>query len=417
MKRNLKDIFDNKSEGKYAILTSKNDKIKLCDQKLLLLKKFIDDKIGKYNAMNKLRNGSILVKTENERQAERCVGTFSFGLPCNDFQVEIKLYDKLNNNRGTILSKRLSQESEDDIISLLSEQKVIEARKILKKNSDGQMIPTGLIILTFSIQKLPERVFVMFSSCEVRQYYDRPLRCTKCQKLNHTRKFCVAENEICGLCAVILPHEVHEENKCVNCQGPHSSFDRKCPEFIKQNNIKRIQTDNNWSYGRAFAEYDKTHQATSTGTFAQIVKSTQSTEMEELKKVLLEVRRQLEQKDRLINMMKEKLDRLTKATVYTAKDMTKPAPIEPEITIINVSNSGPQQKKQKHERESESNHRAQEDMDTNEQFEIVTDENIKKFPKKIQQKYEKKKKTTGANVILYYDTITKDFYSLHEEEL
>ena len=65
--------------------------------------------------------------------------------------------------------------------------------------------------------------------------HKEPIRCLRCHKFGHERRDCKYEEAYCGRCSLV--HETEEcraprnEYKCINCLGPHPSYDRECPKF------------------------------------------------------------------------------------------------------------------------------------------------------------------------------------------
>jgi hypothetical protein len=73
-------------------------------------------------------------------------------------------------------------------------------------------------------------------------------QCSNCQGLGHPKDFCKARTARCAVCAanhLTSEHPcssagckggypcLHQSLKCANCQGPHRSTDRNCPEKVK----------------------------------------------------------------------------------------------------------------------------------------------------------------------------------------
>ena len=71
------------------------------------------------------------------------------------------------------------------------------------------------------------------------------MQCRNCQEYGHTHKFCQMENDPrCGKCARD-GHEIvnctQNEARCYHCDGQHTSFNRKCQEYIFHAEVKNIQ--------------------------------------------------------------------------------------------------------------------------------------------------------------------------------
>jgi hypothetical protein len=65
---------------------------------------------------------------------------------------------------------------------------------------DGNLTPNGHHIVIFDQRKMPTEVNVGYMRHNVRVYYPRPLRCSKCCKFQHTRKRCPEREMACRNC-------------------------------------------------------------------------------------------------------------------------------------------------------------------------------------------------------------------------
>lgn len=72
----------------------------------------------------------------------------------------------------------------------------------------------------------------------VNKDHKEPLRCAKCQKFGHMARNCSSPHDICGTCSG--RHRTAQCNAfrtecCVSCKSQsHTSWSRKCPEFIRR---------------------------------------------------------------------------------------------------------------------------------------------------------------------------------------
>lgn len=125
-------------------------------------------------------------------------------------------------------------------------------KKILK-NTDGKLLETGLIVLTFASTTIPSDIGIGYEKVRVRPYIPLPLKCKNCQQFGHVAKICKNE-KMCANCSNTF-HTNEETNEkcsfpaaCINCKiqnlndTKHSSFDRCCPIFIKEKEIQAIST-------------------------------------------------------------------------------------------------------------------------------------------------------------------------------
>ena len=97
------------------------------------------------------------------------------------------------------------------------------------KNKHGELTSAAKVV--FNSKNLPQEVIIGSQIFDVEPYNPPVRRCNKCQKLGHTRKFCIGKNEICTRCGR-SGHEARvcrDTPRCVNCCGQHYSSAVECP--------------------------------------------------------------------------------------------------------------------------------------------------------------------------------------------
>ncbi|XP_017469845.1 PREDICTED: probable serine/threonine-protein kinase tsuA [Rhagoletis zephyria] len=160
------------------------------------------------------------------------------------------MHHNLNHSKGTIFAPCLNDIPEAEIVENMSEQGVVSAYKFVK-HIDGQTIASGVVLLTFDLYTLPEKVEVSWYTTKVRPYYPNPMRCRNCQILGHTTKRC-NKTPACDSCA-LPPHTPSPCSRtfCANCAGNHAASNRTCPKFTQMKQIITIKTDKKCSMREA----------------------------------------------------------------------------------------------------------------------------------------------------------------------
>lgn len=255
----------------------------------------------------RLKNGNVLVHAVNAEEAKKALGTFD----CTRFNMKIKVeaHKTLNSVRGKIYCPELSGMTEDHILNMLKPQNVIEVRSF-KRMKDGVLTETGVHILTFQAQQLPETIKVGYLLMRVETFYDNPKRCFKCQKYGHTQVACKSENEICRQCGQAKPHDNCGPVKCVNCGGDHPTNDPKCASRKQAELTVKIMTDHNIPYGQAKKMAQaRLPTAIGTDTFAEVVKgqSTQSNSETVSRKQFDELLKRLKVQEEIIDNLRKRL--------------------------------------------------------------------------------------------------------------
>ena len=137
--------------------------------------------------------------------------------------------------------------------------KVLKARRLNKKtfvNSEVTWTPTQTIVLTFSGQVLPERIYSFHTSLLVQTYQLPTIQCHNCCRFGHVKTQC-RSNPRCFRCA--KEHagdscDIAEDNAtCLLCSGRHFANNRACPEQARQKRIKSLMSEENISYFEASA--------------------------------------------------------------------------------------------------------------------------------------------------------------------
>jgi hypothetical protein len=82
--------------------------------------------------------------------------------------------DRMNESQGTIFSRSMLVEKEEDILEAL---KAYRCTKIEKMESfkDGKRTPNGILILTFATREIPENVLCGYERYGVKRYYPNSL--------------------------------------------------------------------------------------------------------------------------------------------------------------------------------------------------------------------------------------------------
>lgn len=132
---------------------------------------------------------------------------------------------------------------------------IIKARRLKRKGLDGHpSVPTPVVVLTFSGQALPERVYCFNSSLPVETYQLPTIQCNNCWRYGHVHRQCRSRTR-CRKCGDSHTGDVCQlpENEaiCVHCSGNHAADNKDCPELGRQKCIKIIMSQENVPYSQA----------------------------------------------------------------------------------------------------------------------------------------------------------------------
>lgn len=119
-------------------------------------------------------------------------------------------------------------------------------------NSVGQVeyTPTETVVLTFLGNKLPSHVDINGVRCRVDPYIGNVIQCYNCLRFGHVFNQCKAKEKICKNCGITHEGECEKDStQCIHCKSStHNSLYKKCPVYVKQQEVKKIMAANNLSF-------------------------------------------------------------------------------------------------------------------------------------------------------------------------
>ncbi|XP_055909036.1 uncharacterized protein LOC129943813 [Eupeodes corollae] len=213
---------------------------------VFLLKKTIDSISTQYEKISQLRDGSLLILTKDQKIADRFITSKALGTICPS--ADIKLHANLNHSKGIAYAPCLINVTETEIVSELKAQNITDVYKFTKINPEGKRVPTGLMIFTFDMFKIPSTIEIGWYKTKVSEYVSNPMQC---QLLGHTKKWC-KKPATCETCNLPL----HEDENCTrtfcaNCAGPHPASSKICPRYVQSKEIIEIKTKNKCTLAEA----------------------------------------------------------------------------------------------------------------------------------------------------------------------
>ena len=146
----------------------------------------------------------------------------------------------LNQSRGVIYAPELLKYSEEKLKKELESQKVTEVKRIHKR-IDNELVPLPMLILTFDLLNLPNKVHAAWYKFPVRPYIPSPRRCFHCQMYGHLITNCrKKQQDSAGVC-VNCGEEEHgacsKPSRCHNCSENHPASDKTCKRYLLEKEV------------------------------------------------------------------------------------------------------------------------------------------------------------------------------------
>lgn len=214
-------------------------------------------------------------------------------------KVVVILHPRLNIRECVITSRTSKKMTEEKLLEELAPQGVCKVRRI-SRYENGQKVDTATLVLTINGTVVPERIKIGLLRVPTRLFYPSPMLCFNCYTYGHTKTRC-QKPPVCKVCsgnhALEKDTTCDQEPLCKNCKESHSPASKKCPEYIKEEEIIKIKVDNDIS----FAEARKEHQRQSENRSNSVTSSAQD-RIEQIRKE--------NEKDTEIRKLKEEVSAL-----------------------------------------------------------------------------------------------------------
>jgi len=138
--------------------------------------------MGILTDLKRLRGGQFLFKTNIETYNEKLLGLSDLA----EVPMKATPHQTLNLSKRMIRCAELKHASEEEIISELADQGVVDCFNIKVKSQDGVRWKSNTYILTFGTSTLPKHIEIGFIYIHIEIYIPNPLRYFRCQKYGHS---------------------------------------------------------------------------------------------------------------------------------------------------------------------------------------------------------------------------------------
>lgn len=193
----------------------------------------------------------VCVQFENRDNANKllqCEKMKSLGYRCLSAQEVSLSYGIVKNIESDLKDEELNKifDSEYDIISV---------KRLKRSTEPGKWEDSETVRLCFKSSTLPSFVEVYGCKLKVENYTFPVTQCSNCWKYGHLLRQCNVKKCICPKCGDSHANCETTIYKCVNCKGDHMSFNKTCPVFLKEKQIRHIMSSENCTYKYALDKY------------------------------------------------------------------------------------------------------------------------------------------------------------------
>lgn len=226
------------------IISSKEGDGKLPKMNPISLKDEIKEKVtnmDKIKDLKRTNSGKLIISTEDVKCAMEIIGLKKIQ------NCEIKANPIWENITSRVLIHQVDTDVElekvyEELIMSNPELEIKDLRRFIKPGSQKSHSP---VLITLLGTVVPDRIKIWLTSIKTSLFVDRPKNCSKCQKFDHSARFCKETVTKCGKCG-----ETHTEKctskqiKCANCAGNHYANSEACEYYQQEKKILEYKSMN-----------------------------------------------------------------------------------------------------------------------------------------------------------------------------
>jgi len=230
--------------SKKAIVFITSNKVNLSKVNPMVLNRSIVDAVGPVEKVQLLSDSVKLVCTSTQ------VGLLKQEKKLCGYTIKLKVSEIPPPSIKGIIHGVHSDIEETDFHGV---ENLIKAERMTRFNKEtNQRDRIGSVILQFSGNSIPSRIYLGFQSFTVQEFVPRPVRCYKCQRYGHVATNCRGSAR-CPKCGESHGYEecTTETPSCLHCGGNHSVAFKGCPKYKEAQQVQSYKFKNKVSFAEA----------------------------------------------------------------------------------------------------------------------------------------------------------------------
>lgn len=204
--------------------------------------------ITKINFKNSFR---VRIQFESRQHAEKLVSCEKM----KDLGYRCQLAQEVNLSYGVVKNIELEVDEKELTEIFRCEYDIVSVKRLKRFTEEGKWVDSETVRICFKGPTVPSTVEVYGCKFKVESYTFPVTQCSNCWRFGHLLRQCPSKRPICPKCGGFHANCETMEFRCINCNGTHMSFNKTCPIFLKEKEIRRIMSAMNSTYKKALNIY------------------------------------------------------------------------------------------------------------------------------------------------------------------
>lgn len=148
--------------------------------------------------------------------------------------------------------------SEEEIMkSFTADCKILSVKRLKRLTEEGEWVDSETVRFDFKCAVLPSYVYGYECRFKVEPYTFPVSQCSSCWKYGHLVRSCPSKKTVCPKCGGSHSNCDTTKFRCVNCRGKHIAYDKTCPIFLKEKEIRWSMSQNTLTYKMALIKHSE----------------------------------------------------------------------------------------------------------------------------------------------------------------
>lgn len=188
---------------------------------------------------------------ENREDADVLLTSNSFssaGLRCY-------LTSEVGTTYGVVRNLEMETTEEEMMNAFKCEFEIVAVKRLKRASESGNWVLSETVRFAFKGPLLPDYIYGYDCRFKVEPFTFPVTQCSVCWKFGHLTRSCPTKKTVCPKCGKNHANCETIKFRCINCKGEHMAFDKSCPVFLKERDIRAIMSKDNSTYKNAVSKY------------------------------------------------------------------------------------------------------------------------------------------------------------------